>query len=76
MRLKERYVESLVIVDNIFTYGDARPRHLRYSLLCTTEPRCLFNPTEIVTAKSVVAKALSVVSPYFGTQDIAFAHAA
>lgn len=30
---------------------------------------------EIVTANSVVAKAMSIASPYFGVQDLALARA-
>ena len=39
------------------------------------EHRYLLNLTEIVTAQSTVAKAKSIVSPFFGVNDFAFAYA-
>lgn len=40
------------------------------------EFRYLSKLTDTVTANSTVAKVKSLVSPYFGTQDLAFAYAA
>ena len=45
---------------------------MAYSCMRNGEHRYLLNLTEIVTAKSTVAK---VLSPYFGMNDFAFAYA-
>ncbi len=50
------------------SWGPFMPRNVEF--------RYLLKLTDTVTAKSSVAKVKSLVSPYFGTQDLAFAYAA
>lgn len=46
------------------------------TLSCKAELQQLFKRLEIVIANTLVAKAKSLVSPYFGVQDLAFAYVA
>ena len=43
-------------------------------LMCREETGELSKSSHTITAKQVVAKAKSVVSPYFGAKDFAFAY--
>lgn len=54
--------------------GDERFRQVRTLTMRAVELQKLFKSLESINAKNIVAQAKSVVSPYFGANDFAFAY--
>lgn len=57
-----------------FHHGNDRHRQEMSLLLCNMELRELLKSSETRNANSALSKAKSVVSPFFGANDFAFAY--
>jgi len=55
--------------------GDDRHRHMIYFFLRIVELQYFLKLLEQLSAKTLISKAKSIVSPYFGERELAFAYA-